>query len=126
MDMVHEITCINCPLGCRVKVVTEGEEVLSVAGNRCKRGDAYARQECVRPMRMLTAAIPCRGSSVPLSVRTHRPIPRDMLGKCMEELMRLEVSAPVEMGSVLCRNILGTGADIIATRDLALQEEVLS
>ena len=38
------ITCINCPVGCRMEVTHEGEEVLSVKGNTCKRGDAYARQ----------------------------------------------------------------------------------
>ena len=54
------ITCINCPVGCRMEVVHEGETVISVTGNTCKRGDTYARQECVAPLRMVTAVAPVR------------------------------------------------------------------
>ena len=56
MATTEIITCINCPVGCRMEVTHEGETVLSVKGNTCKRGDAYARQECVAPLRMVTAA----------------------------------------------------------------------
>ncbi len=118
MSEIHEITCINCPLGCRVTVETEDGQAVKVTGYGCKRGDAYARQECIRPMRMLTAAIPCLGSETPLSVRTSCPIPKDMVEECMAYLMTLKVSVPVRMGEVICPRVLGTEADIIATRDL--------
>ena len=39
-----EVTCINCPVGCRMKVTMEGGTVVSVTGNQCKRGATYARQ----------------------------------------------------------------------------------
>ena len=42
-----EITCINCPVGCRLSVTLENGQVTSVTGNTCKRGEIYARQECV-------------------------------------------------------------------------------
>ena len=119
----HEITCINCPIGCRVSVVTDGGEAVSVSGNQCRRGDVYARQECVRPMRMLTAAIPCEGNGTPLSVRTTRPIPKDRISECMAFLMSMKIKAPVAMGEVLAEHVLGTEADIIATRELKRTEE---
>lgn len=49
--MEHQITCINCPVGCRLQVVVEDGEVKSVTGNSCNRGITYAKQECVAPDR---------------------------------------------------------------------------
>ena len=43
--ITETITCINCPVGCRMEVVHEGGEVISIKGNTCKRGELYARQE---------------------------------------------------------------------------------
>lgn len=124
MKESHEITCINCPIGCRVIVETENGEAVSVSGNQCKRGDVYARQECVRPMRTLTAVIPCEGSGTPLSVRTTEPIPRDRIGECMDLLSRVKVKAPVRMGDVILSHVLGTDADVIATRNLKEETEM--
>ena len=59
-----ELTCINCPVGCRMNAVLENGVVTEVTGNACKRGADYARQECVAPMRMLTAVIPVEGSKL--------------------------------------------------------------
>ena len=41
--MKKEMTCVACPLGCQITVEIENDEVVSVTGNTCKRGDAYAR-----------------------------------------------------------------------------------
>ncbi len=54
--MIRELVCINCPMSCHLQVeCTEQGEVLSVSGNTCKRGDAYARQEISAPVRMVTS-----------------------------------------------------------------------
>ena len=38
--MEQQITCINCPVGCRLQVVLEnGRGRVSVSGNSCKRGE---------------------------------------------------------------------------------------
>ena len=34
-----ELVCIGCPLGCVMQVEMEGEEVLSVSGNTCTKGE---------------------------------------------------------------------------------------
>ena len=117
--MEQAVTCINCPVGCRMTVCLSGSgEVLSVTGNTCPRGAAYARQECTMPVRMITAVIPVRGSDIPLSVRTSVPVPKSLIRQVMRELSRLDVSVPVLPGQVILRDVLKTGADIIATRGL--------
>ena len=90
--MEHMITCINCPVGCRMQVTVEDGEVKSVTGNSCNRGLIYAKQECVAPMRMVTA--------------------------CMQELGKQSVEAPVKLGQVICPNVCGTGVDVIATKQI--------
>ena len=113
-----ELTCINCPVGCRLSVTMENGAVVSVTGNQCKRGATYARQECVDPQRMITAVIPVAGSKVPLSVKTRMPIPKKLIFACMEALTKVELSAPVAAGTVVLADVCGTGVDVIATKSV--------
>ena len=115
-----EITCINCPVGCRLSVTLENGQVTSVTGNTCKRGEIYARQECVDPQRMVTAVIPVAGSAKPLSVKTRTPIPKKLIDECMKALSAVEIAAPVKAGSVVLANVCGTGVDIIATKSVGV------
>ena len=115
MDKI--VTCINCPLGCRITVtLSEKGKFDSVSGNTCPRGAVYAEQECTRPMRMITAVIHVSGSAVPLSVKTNLPVPKSLIPEMMGIIGRLNISAPVRQGETILKNILNTGADIIATR----------
>ena len=117
--MEQQITCINCPVGCRMKVVlNDNGEVVSVEGNTCPRGAAYARQECTLPLRMITAVIPVDHSDTPLSVKTRQPVPRKLIPDVMAELRGVRISAPVVLGQVVLSDVCGTGVDIIATRSL--------
>ena len=117
--MEQTITCINCPVGCRMTVtLSDSGDFVSVSGNTCPRGASYARQECTLPERMITAVIPVSGSRTPLSVKTSAPVPKSMIQAVMTELGRLTVAAPVRMGQVILPNVLQTGSDIIATRSL--------
>ena len=52
-------------------------------------------------------------------VRTDRPILRDKLNEAMKVIAEKKIKAPVKMGQVLIKNILGTDISIIASRDLA-------
>ena len=116
--MEQTITCISCPVGCRMSVQVEGGEVVSVAGNTCKRGETYARQECVAPERMVTAVIPVEGSAMPLSVKTRTPIPKAKIQDCMAALAKVRLAAPVNMGDVVLPDVCGTGVDVIATKSV--------
>jgi CxxC motif-containing protein len=55
---MRELTCIVCPIGCRLSVEDAADGELLVTGNRCPRGAAYAVEEIRAPKRVVTAT--CR------------------------------------------------------------------
>ena len=114
--MEMEITCISCPVGCRMTVSVENGQVTNVSGNGCKRGYEYALQESVAPKRMVTAVVTVQNRKMPLSVKTRTPIPKKTIFDCMKQLGALTLTAPVHMGDVICPNVGGTGVDVIATK----------
>lgn len=114
--MKKELTCVACPLGCTINVEYEGTEVFSVTGNTCKRGDAYARTEVVNPTRSIASTVKVINGVHPVvPVKTNKPIPKTMIFDCMKEINSISVNAPVSIGQVIISDILGTGADIVAT-----------
>ena len=116
--MEKQITCITCPVGCRMKVVLENEEVISVEGNTCPRGEKYARQECTAPVRMVTAVMPVAGAASPLSVKTRTAIPKKLIFDCLKQITETKVTAPVHAGTVIVPDVCGTGVDVIATKSV--------
>lgn len=113
-----QFICINCPVGCHLIVSLQDGAVTAVAGNACKRGETYARQEAVAPRRVLTCLMRASNRKNPFSVRTSSPVPKELLFRCADEIYRTRPEAPIAMGEVLIPNICGTGADLLATRDL--------
>lgn len=117
--MEQIITCINCPVGCRMTVtLNDNNEFVSVKGNTCMRGAKYAEQECTLPKRMVTAVLPVKDCPVPLSVKTSVPIPKELIHSVMSSLGKLELTLPIRQGQVIIHNILGTDVDIVSTRNL--------
>lgn len=116
--MEQTITCISCPVGCRMTVTLENGQFVSVTGNTCKRGAIYAQQECTAPMRMVTAVIPVEGAAMPLSVKTRTPIPKEKIDACIRELSAVRIAAPIHMGDTVLTNVCGTGVDVIATKSI--------
>lgn len=114
--MEQQITCISCPVGCRMTVTLENGEVTKVENNTCKRGETYARQECVAPMRMVTAVAPVFGSPMPVSVKTAEPIPKDKIAACMREILSAKFRMPILPGDILIENVAGTGVNVVATK----------
>lgn len=117
--MTRPMTCIECPKGCRLEVEIDGARVTGVAGQECKRGDKYARQEIEAPMRTLTTSALTRGLELKmLPVRTSKPIPKEKLFPAMEAVKRLTVTSPVKAGAVIAEDFLGLGVDLLACRTL--------
>jgi CxxC motif-containing protein len=115
---VKKITCITCPLGCEITVEGEGETIQSMTGQGCKRGEEYAKNEFIHPLRILTSTVKVTGASAPLAaVRSNKPMPKELLFRGMEEIRKIEARAPVKRGDVLISNILGTGVNIVATQE---------
>ena len=109
--MVKTLTCVACPIGCALSAQIEAGEVTGVSGNACKRGEAYAKTECIAPVRSLTTTL--------VSVKSAAPLPKEKLFDCMAAINEARIDAPVEIGDVVIPNILGTGVDIIATNKLS-------
>jgi CxxC motif-containing protein len=51
-------------------------------------------------------------------VYTRSAFPKPLIPKLAQELRKVEVSAPVEIQQVILENALGTGIDIVASRDM--------
>lgn len=122
--MTKELVCIVCPKGCRIQVTVPDNKPLQpdeieVSGNGCERGADYARQEMTSPHRVLTSTVKLSGSRhTRLPVKTNRSIPKTMLIDVMKLLDDVKVISPVHIGDVILKNVLDTGADIVATRDV--------
>ncbi len=83
----RELICIGCPMGCPVTVQMNGTQVISVSGNTCPRGDAYARKEVTNPTRIVTSTVKVEGGSVGMvSVKTKEDIPKDKIFDCVRAL----------------------------------------
>lgn len=113
------LTCINCPMGCALTVLMNGDEVVNVTGNTCNRGDVYARKEMTDPTRIVTSTVKVvGGKSDMVSVKTREDIPKGKIFECVKELKGVQVHAPVHIGDTVAANIAGTGIDVVATRNV--------
>ena len=119
----YELTCIVCPVGCRITAEVEGGDV-RVSGNECKRGELYCRQEVSCPVRTVTSLVAVSGGEHPLCpVKTAQAVPKAKIPEVLKALRSLRVQAPVAIGDVLMRDIAGTGVDLVATDDRAAREQ---
>lgn len=114
--MKREMICIVCPRGCAMTCQLQGQEV-TVTGNSCPKGEEYAQNECLHPVRTVTATV--RVDNRPdtmVSVKTETPVAKDQMAAVMDQLRKLQVSAPVAAGAVLAENICGSR--IVATKEI--------
>ena len=144
--MRKTITCIICPNGCLLSAdvsvpgtdasVTGTENPRSidspvtgtgcprvidspVTGAGCPRGEAYFIQEITDPRRTLTSSVLVKGGELPLcSVRLTDPVPIARIPDVMKEIRKMKVEAPLESGTVLIRDVLGLGSDVITTKTI--------
>lgn len=122
--MIRELTCIACPMGCTLRVELAEDRVVQVEGHRCCRGEAFAREEITAPKRILATSVKVLNGTYPLvSVRTDRPIPKELIPKIMKLVREIAIPAPVELGQGIIPNLLGTGANLVATRRVPRRNE---
>lgn len=112
-----ELVCILCPKGCRLRV--DEQNGYAVTGNGCARGVGYGQKELQNPTRTLTGTVRITGAALPrLPVKTDREIAKKDVLAAARLLAGVQVAAPVHMGDVVLPNVLGSGANIVATRSL--------
>ena len=116
--MIKKLTCIECPKSCALTVDIENCRVIKVEGNKCPKGEAYARLEVENPLRILTGTVLGKGLSLKMiPVRTDKPIPKARIPEAAAALKNIVVRAPLGAGGIVAPDFLGLGADLIATRE---------
>ena len=96
-----ELTCICCPVGCPLTVTIEGDNSVTVNGNRCPRGAAYGEKEVTNPTRIVTSTVRVTGyPDAVVSVKTASDIPKGKMDDCMKALAGVAVAAPIHVGEM--------------------------
>ena len=112
---MKELICIICPRGCHLQV----DENLNVTGNSCPRGPIYAKNELTHPTRTLTSTVRIVSEvEVMLPVKTDNPLPKEKIFEAMEKINKTVVHAPIRIGDIVIKNILGLDVNIVATKDI--------
>ena len=119
MTNQQEITCIVCPIGCKIMVQSDGPSAKVLTGHRCKEGISYATTEALDPRRMLTSSILVHDGEWPLvSVKTSNSVPKKDIFNVLKDIQKTSVNAPVKRGDILLSNVANLNIDIIATKTI--------
>lgn len=114
---MKNLICIVCPKGCHLSV--DDENGYAVTGNGCPRGAEYGKKELTAPTRVITSTVKISGGLYPrCPVKTDRPVPRELIFDIMRQLDGIELAAPVCVGDVIIPDVLGTGANLVASRSM--------
>jgi CxxC motif-containing protein len=112
-----ELICIVCPKGCHLHVDEQND--YAVTGNSCEKGAAYGKKELVNPTRVVTSTVKIHGTACRrLPVKTDSAIPKAMVFDAMRLLDDVDVAAPVAIGDIIIENILSTGVNFVATKNI--------
>ncbi|MDO4288703.1 MAG: DUF1667 domain-containing protein [Eubacterium sp.] len=116
--MKREVTCISCPMGCQM-VVEEKDGKFTVTGNTCKNGEKYGIEEVTAPKRVIPSTVVINGALMArLPVKTADAVPKEKIFDVMKEINKVVVEAPVKMGDVVIKDVLGTGVDVVSTKTM--------
>lgn len=118
--MEKSFVCIECPRGCDLTVVKNGDEVL-VTGNFCARGKKYAETEVTCPRRVVTSTV--RGEFGMLPVKTDKEIRKELIFSVMQKVRALRIDRPFAIGDVVKENIDGEGTNLVAAANYSGEEE---
>ncbi|MCJ7696122.1 MAG: DUF1667 domain-containing protein [Anaerolineaceae bacterium] len=114
-----ELICVTCPKGCTLKILHEGNQVIEILESGCKRGKEYAICELTDPRRMVASSVRVKKGLHPLvPVFTASAFPKPLIPQLAKELRQIELIAPVQINQVVLANALGSGIDILASRDM--------
>ncbi|MBQ2015794.1 MAG: DUF1667 domain-containing protein, partial [Clostridia bacterium] len=58
------------------------------------------------------------GKAYIVPVKSSRAIPKELLFSAMKEINKASLEAPVHIGDVAIKDLLGTGIDIVATNEI--------
>lgn len=105
--------CIICPKCCELEVL--GGPVIS--GASCERGEEFARQEAILPLRTITTTLRCEteeGARM-VPVKTASPIPLANVLEIMKHIKRVRLSGVPKLGSRIRLNEIPEPLELIVT-----------
>ncbi|MBQ7386612.1 MAG: DUF1667 domain-containing protein [Clostridia bacterium] len=109
------LTCIVCPKGCPLKVTfADDGSIANIEGYTCKRGIAYAEDECTHPKRTVTSTVKLT-SGVPVAVKTTAPVPKELVFDVMREINSVRYDGSLTVGDVVIKGVCGLDVDVVAT-----------
>ncbi len=117
-------------MGCHLAVDTDERGEMKVTGNRCVRGEQYAREEIFNPKRVVTftcaavlpdGSVPGPESNLPrrVPVRTTIAFPKERIPELLGALRGVTVRLPAVRGAVVLQKALDTEVDVIVARSIA-------
>jgi CxxC motif-containing protein len=82
-------------------------------------GERYAASEISAPVRSFTSTVRTDGGTLPCCpVRSRSPLPLPVILAVKDEIDKISVKPPIEIGQTIIKNVLKTGVDIIASRSI--------
>jgi CxxC motif-containing protein len=117
--MKKEMVCVVCPVSCRMTVDINEAGDIFVSGNKCKRGVTYAEVELTNPTRKVSTTVRIeQGAHLRLPVKSDVEVPKAKMLDVVRALDQVLVTAPVKVGDVVAKDVLGLGINFIATRSM--------
>lgn len=114
--MSKEFICIVCPRGCHLQI----DDQMRVSGNKCPKGEAYAKKEVTNPCRLLTSTVKIDSTIIArLPVRSSDELPKNKIQEIVNLLNDIIVMPPIKKGDIVIKNVLGTQINIVATRSIS-------
>jgi len=114
-DKAKRYTCIVCPACCDLE--TDGTDV---NGARCPKGEAFARQEVIMPLRLITTTVRCeisKGTKL-LPVKTSCPVPLSRVPEMMRQIKALRLSEIPAIGTRLTTGSTSEPVEWVVTGEL--------
>jgi CxxC motif-containing protein len=100
-----------------------GDDV-KINGHACNIGVSHGINEIKNPRRTVTTSVRVDTGEAyfMLPVKTLPDIPKDKIFDCVAEVKKLNITRSVAIGDVLIENVLNTGSNVVATRNVKLGE----
>lgn len=110
-----KITCIMCPMGCNINAIEQNGEI-NVENYGCNRGIKYAKQELIKPQRVITSLAVLVDGNV-FSCKTDGMVDKDKIFDVLREIKLHRFQKPIKMNQILIENVLEIGVNIISTQE---------
>ncbi|OFI04993.1 hypothetical protein CLOACE_20130 [Clostridium acetireducens DSM 10703] len=116
--MIRKIICKQCKKNCVIEIEVNGDNI-KIINNPCEKALNYINNRLLGNKHIFTTIVRAKGAMCNVvPVKSSKPIDRKLWFDCSKALSRLYVGAPINIGDVVCKNILNTSIDILCTKNI--------